>query len=148
MITEGKIMKNGLNSTPKSKRPSPPKGQRNFIEVDEPVLTEGKTKTNRKPGRPKKKPTSPPSAGKSKNELPTEIVKKIRNIDVIPIDKDSILVVHIDVTNLMPERVDSYMETVINRVDSFFKKYEMPYMVVADRGRETVKFESIKKVKK
>lgn len=114
------------------------------------TITEGKIIKGEKNKPSSSIPTKPEAQDphqKSKN-IPNELIKKMRSIDVIPIDKDAILAVHIDITNMLPRDVDSYIEKMRVLLDTFFKKYDMPYMIIVERGRETVKFESISKIKK
>lgn len=115
------------------------------------TLAKGKTKTTQKTsikrGRPKKLPESKKEVYEQETKLifPRELKNKVNNINILPIDKNSIVVVHVDTTNITQKDTEKLVNRFANYLSDVTKKTGVYFIVSPFRGTKQVEFEVIKK---
>ena len=74
-----------------------------------------------------------------------ELMKKVKEINILNVDENSVVVVHLDITTISNRDIDSYVAKIMKLIKPVFKKRGADIIVVPFRGEPKSKFEIIKK---
>jgi hypothetical protein len=74
-----------------------------------------------------------------------ELLKKIKEVNILNVDENSVVVIHVDVTALSSHDIDLYATKIMKQINPVFKKRGADIIVVPFRGEPKSKFEIIKK---
>lgn len=114
------------------------------------MLTEGKQKTNRKIYNEdlekslthnRQRPTTKPPSRR-----PESALESVEKINVLSIDENSILVVHVCTGNMHASQIDSFVKKTASTIKSTLKNKNIEIMICPYREKDQMtKFEVIKK---
>jgi CRISPR/Cas system-associated endoribonuclease Cas2 len=72
-------------------------------------------------------------------------MKRIKEVDILKADENSIVVMHVDVAGLPGIDADHYLKTMSRKIEPIFKKKKINFIIIPFRGEKYITFEVIKK---
>ena len=80
------------------------------------------------------------------SDVDKTILNKVIDVNILNIDENSIVVFHVDITNISVDFVDQYMKKLIKNVAPFFKKRDSDLIVMPYKnGKKMIDIDIIKK---
>ena len=72
-------------------------------------------------------------------------MKRIKEINILNVDENSIVVMHVDIAGFPGIDADKYLEKMSRKIEPIFKKKKIDFMMIPFRDEKYITFEVIKK---
>ena len=72
-------------------------------------------------------------------------MKRLKEVDILKADENSIVVMHVDVAGLPGIDAEGYLKKMSRKVKSIFKKKKINFIIIPFRDEKYITFEVIKK---
>ena len=69
----------------------------------------------------------------------------VKEINILNIDKGSVLAVYVDISNMPPSEVDHHINKIMKVMKPVFKKRDIECLFIPQREGRNITFEAIKK---